>query len=90
MTTDKVRNFLKGKINDQMSAEELQDYQSMLEELDNIDNESKATHEELAKCKDQIVTLVRTQGTATPPADDPEPKPRSLQEIANSVINGGK
>ena len=90
-STNKVRDFLKSKITTEMSNDENNAYQSILEELDVIDKEDDAHSQELTKCKDTIVTLVNKQGSANPPKDAVgEQAPRTLEEIAVSVVNGGK
>ena len=43
---------------------------------------------EISSCKDQIVSLVKSQGTSEVPKE--EKKPRTLEEIANDTLNGGK
>lgn len=89
-STNKVREFLKSKITSEMSTDEINSYQKMIEELDSIDNEDEKASQELTKCKDTIVTLVNKQGNANPPKDETgQQAPRSLEEIAQSVVNGG-
>lgn len=90
-STGKVKDFIKGLITSEMESSELQKYQDMITELDSIDNDEARIQKELTDCKDQIVKLVKSQGSANPPKEQiGEPTPRSLEEIASSVINGGK
>ena len=87
-STNKIRDYLKSLITKEMSADQLEQHQSMINELDQIDQQEDNLHKEIDDCKDQIVKLVKSQGTATPPQDEPK-KPRSLEEIAQA-IRGGK
>ena len=89
--TENISNFIKSLITNETPMDDVQKYQDMLDELDSIDNEIESTHTELVKCKDKIVDLVNTQGSSKPPVDNVgTPNPRSLLEIGQSVINGGK
>ena len=89
--TENISNFIKSLITNETPVDDVQKYQEMLNELDSIDNEIESTHTELVKCKDKIVDLVNTQGSSKPPVDNVgTPNPRSLLEIGQSVINGGK
>ena len=89
--TENISNFIKSLITNETPVDDVQKYQDMLNELDSIDNEIESTHTELVKCKDKIVDLVNTQGSSKPPVDNVgTPNPRSLLEIGQSVINGGK
>ena len=89
--TENISNFIKSLITNETPVDDVQKYQDMINELDSIDNEIESTHSELVKCKDKIVDLVNTQGTSKPPMDNLGDKtPRSLEEIGESVINGGK
>lgn len=88
--TESISNFIKSLITNETPVDDVQKYQDMLTELNSIDNEIESTQTELVKCKDKIVELVNTQGTSKPPMDSIGDKtPRSLEEIGQSVINGG-
>ena len=87
---ENVKNFLKGLITSETSTDDVQKYQGLISEIEEVEQEQKSTSDELAKCKDTIVSLVNHQGSAKPPKDDVNTQPRSLEEIAQSVINGGK
>ncbi len=59
----------------------------MIRELDEVEKEEDSYKQEISSCKDQIVSLVKSQGSATPPQDEPR-QPRSLEEIANAITGG--
>lgn len=86
-STNKIREYLNGLITKEMSAEQLEKHQEMLGELDKIDTAEDTYNKEIDDCKDQIVKLVKSQGTANPPQDGPK-QPRSLEEIATAIIGG--
>ena len=86
--TSSIREYLKSLINNEMSADQLDKHQSVLAELDEIDKEDTANLQEITSCKDKIVSLVKSQGTATPPKDTVEKEPRSLEEIAQAIMGG--
>ena len=74
-----------------MSAEDIDKHQKMLNQLDEIDKEEESYTKEIGECKDKIVSLIKTEGTANPPQDgEGNKQPRSLEEIAKSIANGGK
>ena len=88
--TESISNFIKSLITNETPIDDVQKYQNMLNELNSIDSEIESTQTELVKCKDKIVELVNTQGTSKPPIDNLGDKtPRTLEEIGQSVINGG-
>ena len=83
-----LREYFQNLTTKEMSAEELQKHQDMLKEFDEIDKEADQKDAEISSCKDQIVSLVKSQGTSEVPKE--ERKPRTLEEIANDTLNGGK
>lgn len=87
--TENVRAFIKGLISSDMSAEDIDKHQKVLDTLDEIDKEEDSYTNEINVCKDKIVSLIKTEGTANPPQDEGNKQPRSLEEIAKS-ISGGK
>ena len=89
--TKEVRDFITGLINSDMSTEDIEKHQKMLSKLDEIDKEEESLTQEINSCKDKIVSLIKTEGSANPPQDGEGNKnPRSLEEIAKSIANGGK
>lgn len=89
--TETIQAFIKSLITNETPVDDVNKYQEMVKELSTIDDEIESTNHELNKCKDKIVELVNSQGDATPPKEpNGNQTPRSLEEIAQSVINGGK
>lgn len=86
-STAALRNYLQGITTKDWSSEQLQVHQEMIAKLDEIDTEDNKNLKEISDCKDQIVSLVKSQGSSNPPKE--EEKPRTLEEIANA-IKGGK
>lgn len=85
--TKVLREYLQSITTKDMSAEQLEKHQSMINELDEVDKEDDLNLKEISDCKDQIVSLVKSQGSSNPPKDEPQ-KPRSLEEIAQATIGG--
>ncbi len=86
-----VREFIKGLITTEMSNEDIEKHQKMLNELDDIEKEEESYKKEISECKDKIVSLIKTEGSSNPPKEDGgNQQPRSLEEIAKSISNGGK
>ena len=88
--TEEVRAFIKGLINKDMSSEDIEKHQKMLDNLDAIDKDEESYTKEINSCKDKIVSLIKSEGSANPPQEEENKKPRSLEEIAKSISNGGK
>lgn len=89
--TEEVRAFIKSLIKSDMSTEDIDKHQKMLDKLDEIDKDEDSYTQEINSCKDKIVSLIKTEGSANPPQDgEGDKKPRSLEEIAKSIANGGK
>ena len=89
--TEEVRAFIKGLINPNMSSEEIDKHQAILNKLDEIDKDEDSYNKEINSCKDKIVSLIKSEGSANPPQENEgDKKPRSLEEIAKSISNGGK
>lgn len=86
----KLKDYFQGLMSKEMSTEELEKHQEMLAEFDEIDKESDQQLEEISSAKDQIVKLVKSQGSSDKPKEEKEQKPRTLEEIAQDTINGGK
>lgn len=89
--TEEVRAFIKGLIKSDMPTEDIDKHQKMLETLDEIDKDEESYNKEINSCKDKIVSLIKAEGSANPPQENEgDKKPRSLEEIAKSMTNGGK
>lgn len=85
--TGSIREFIKGLINPDMSKEQIDQYEGMVKQLDEIDREDESKDKEIRDCKDKIVSLIKTEGSSNPP-EDGEKKPRSLEEIAKATLGG--
>ena len=85
--TARIREYLQSITTKDMSADDLKVHQSMIAELDEVDKEDDSNLKEISDCKDQIVSLVKSQGSSNPPKDEPQ-KARSLEEIASAMIGG--
>ncbi len=85
--TGSIREFIKGLINPDMSKEQIDQYEGMVKQLDEIDQEDESKDKEIRDCKDKIVSLIKTEGSSNPP-EDGEKKPRSLEEIAKATLGG--
>ena len=89
---EKIKEFLKGLINTDMDTETINKYNEIIGQVDAILDEHNGLEKELVSAKDTIVNLVKTQGNSNPPQDPTpqEKQPRGLEEIAQSISNGGK
>ena len=87
-----IKEFLKNHITSDMDTETIKSYNDMIEQADAILDEHNDLEKELVSAKDTIVKLVKTQGNSNPPSDPTpqEKQPRGLEEIAESISNGGK
>lgn len=88
-STSQLRDYIKGIINQDMTAEEISKHEGMLKKLDEIEQESDSQENEIRSCKDKIVSLIKTDGSSNPPREDGGTKtPRSFEEIANDMFGG--
>lgn len=88
-----VKDFIKGKINNEMSSEELDSFNKVLGACDEILTADTSRDNEVSSLKDVIIRSVQNSGDSKPPKDEldtKEKKPRTLEEIANDVKSGGK
>lgn len=88
-----VKDFIKGKINNEMSSEELDSFNKVLGACDEILTADTSRDNEVNSLKDVIVKSVKNSGDSKPPKDEldnNEKKPRTLEEIANDIKSGGK
>ena len=86
--TSDIRAYLQEITTKDMTAEQLEKHNRMISRLDEADKEEDAYAKEISDCKDIIVGKIKSQGSAVPPQE--EKKPRSLEEIAQDILNGGK
>lgn len=89
--TESLRTFLKGQIKEDMSADELEEYNKQIAGLDELDVEYEKSESEVAKFKDKIVNMVLTQGNDKAPEDEHDgSKPMSMEEAVRQATKGGK
>jgi len=90
-STQNLREFITSQIKSDMEKSEIDKYQEILKELDTINSEDDARDKELVECKEVIIKQVKTSGSKDEPKEqESEKEPRSLEEIAQSIENGGK
>ena len=87
--TKALREYLQSLTTKEMNAEQLEKHNNMISSLDEIDKDEDAYVKEIADCKDIIVSKIKSQGTSTPPKDEQDKKPRTLEEIARETLNAG-
>ena len=88
---DSLREKVKGKIKPESSAEELDEYNGLLAEIDEIEKEHNNVVTENTKFKDTIVRMALTQGDDnTPPSDPAGNKPRSMEQFIEDFKKDNK
>ena len=88
---DSLREKVKGKIKPESSAEELDEYNGILAELDEIEKDHDGVLTENTKFKDTIVRMALTQGDDnTPPSDPAGNKPRSMEQFIEDFKKDNK
>ena len=90
-STQALREFLTGAIKPDMEKSEIDAYQNIIKELDNIESEDDARDKELVECKEVIINQVKRSGSGDKPKEtesEQEKEPRSLEEIANDKFGG--
>lgn len=85
-----IKDFIQGSVKEDMSVDELNKHNEMLKACDDVLEENKAVESDLLSAKDTIVNMVKNQGSSNPPKEAEGNKPKSLEEIALSVIGGKK
>lgn len=87
-----LKKRIQGKIKPDSTPEEIEEVNSIVEELDSLGSSHKEVVTENAKFKDTIVRMVTTQGNSDKPADDSTgSKPKSIEEcVAEQIEKGGK
>ncbi|MBR3917175.1 MAG: hypothetical protein IKJ59_00360 [Clostridia bacterium] len=78
-----LREKIKAKITPESSPEELDEYNGMLQSLDEIETEHNKVVETSAKYRDTIVRMVINQGDDKTPGNpsDEDSKPKSMDEF---------
>lgn len=92
MTTQKVREYLKSLMKNDMSKEEIETIDAHIKELDKIDEDFENKDKELKECKDIIINQIRNSGNTNQEIKEEEtPKePRTFEEIAQAKIQKGE
>lgn len=88
-----LKEFIQKHINNEMDADTLNEYKNASELADSLIGEDKVVEDEIKSYKDTIVKMVKTSGSGDTPKDPTqkeESQPRGLEEIAKSVVSGGK
>ena len=89
--TDGLRKFLKGLVKEDMSPEQLEEFNTHIAELDDLDQDYNKSEDERAKFKEKIVNMVMTQGDDRTPEDEHDgSKPMSIEEAVAQATKGGK
>ena len=78
---DSLRTKVKAKIKPESTPEELDEYNGILGELDEIENEHNNVITENTKFKDTIVRMALTQGDSKTPEDPEGSKPSDINQF---------
>lgn len=91
-TLNSIKSKIQAKITPEMSAEELENWNGILGEIDSLQESHNKVVTSEATLKDIVVRMVQTQGNADKPRDaSTESKPMSIDECVSEVLNkGGK
>lgn len=92
MDFSKIKDLLKGLINDKTSTEEAEKIGKISGEIDTLENEQKdfvAKHEEL---RNKYIEAVKNSSFKGNPTDEKEEetKPKSFEDCVNDVIKNRK
>ena len=88
---DSLRAKIKSKIKPETTQEDLEEYNGLLSELDEIETSYNSLSEEHGKFKDTIVRMVLNQGDGKKPAPESEDsKPRSMEQFISDFENENK
>lgn len=87
-----LKGYLSGLITEDMNVEQINEINAHINKCDEALDEYKKTDDELLSAKETIIKIVKNSGSSEVPQDSSEVSkaPRSLEEIANSIKNGGK
>lgn len=89
--TEALKKFLAGKITEDMTPEEIQEYQDKIKSIDELDDDFTKSEDERAKLKGKIVDMVLTQGDDGQPEDEHDgSKPMTMEEAIKEATKGGK
>lgn len=86
-----IKDFITGLITPEMEKSKIDEYNNILNVVDSINSEDESRDNELVECKEVIIQQLKSQGSSDEPKEEKEEvQPRSLEEIATSISNGGK
>ena len=89
--TDGLRQFLKGLVKEDMTPEQLEEFNTHIAEIEELDQDYDKSENERAKYKEKIVNMVMTQGDDRTPSDEHDgSKPMSMEEAVKEATKGGK
>lgn len=81
-------------ITSDMDKSQIDEYQHMISQLEEINAEDDLRNQELIECKEVIIKQVKQQGSSKEPSStdkkDETEIATSWEDIANEVVNGGK
>ena len=88
---DALKTKFQSRIKEDSSQEEIDEVNSLVGELGEIENEHNQLSQEHAKTKEAIVRMVLNQGSSDKPGDDTDgSKPKTIEECVAEVQKGGK
>ena len=90
--TESLRKFLKGLMKEDMSPEELEEFNKHIAGINELDQDYDKSETDRVKYRDKIVNMVMTEGSDRTPADEHDgSKPMSIDEaVAQVMEKGGK
>ena len=93
-TMTNIKEFINSLITTEMSTEDINKYQGIISSCDSVINESDLKDKDLAECKESLVRFIKTSGSKQEPpktqTKSDEPKPKSMEEIAQEILNKEK
>ena len=91
--TESLRKFLKGLMKEDMSPEQLEEFNQHIAGINELDQDYDKSETDRVKYRDKIVNMVMTEGSDRTPADEHDgSKPMSIDEAVAQVMEkeGGK
>ena len=89
--TEALKKFISAKMKEDMSSDEIEEFQNQLKSIDELEKEFSTSEDERAKLKNKIVDMVLTQGDDEPPSDDHDgSKPMTMEEAIKQATKEEK
>lgn len=86
-----LKGKIQARITTESSADEINEINGYVEELNSLETSYNEVVTEQAKLKDTIVRMVSTQGSSDKPKDESSgSKPMTIEECIAEVSKGGK